>query len=136
MTTREHVAGWIDGYERAWRTAGTSGLAELFTEDASYRTAPYREPYVGLDAIAAMWEREREGPGERFEMTHDIVAVDGDTAVVRVEVRYTGPSAVEYRDLWVMRFAEDGRCRAFEEWPFWPGQPLTAQAPGARAAPG
>ncbi|WP_327035397.1 hypothetical protein [Micromonospora ureilytica] len=28
----------------------------------------------------------------------------------------------EYRDLWVMRFADDGRCRSFEEWPFWPGQ--------------
>jgi ketosteroid isomerase-like protein len=127
MTTREQVAGWVAGYERVWRTAGTDRLVELFTENASYRTAPYREPSVGLDAIAAMWEREREGSDERFEMTSDIVAVDGDTAVVRAEVRYAGPPAVEYRDLWVMRFAEDGRCRAFEEWPFWPGQPLSAR---------
>ncbi len=126
MTTREQVASWIDGYERAWRTAGTSGLVELFTEDSSYRAAPYREPYVGLDAIAAMWEREREGPDEQFEMTHDIVAVDGETAVVRVEVRYAAPSAAEYRDLWVIRLDPAGRCTAFEEWPFWPGQPLAA----------
>jgi ketosteroid isomerase-like protein len=127
LTTRALVADWVARYEQAWRTAGTGGLVELFTEDARYRTAPYREPHVGLDAIAAMWEREREGPDEQFGMTRDIVAVDGDTAVVRVEVRYGAPSAAEYRDLWVMRFAGDGRCRAFEEWPFWPGQPLSAQ---------
>jgi hypothetical protein len=32
----------------------------------------------------------------------------------------------EYRDLWIMRFDDDGRCCAYEEWPFWPGQPHTA----------
>ena len=127
MTAREPVVRWIERYEGAWRTAGTDGLAELFTEDASYRTAPFREPYVGLEAIAAMWEREREGPDEQFEMRSDVIAVDGDTAVVRVEVRYAGPPALEYRDLWIMRFADDGRCRWFEEWPFFPGQPLSAR---------
>jgi len=28
-----------------------------------------------------------------------------------------------WRDLWVLRFAADGRCSSFEEWPFAPGQP-------------
>jgi hypothetical protein len=53
-------------------------------------------------------------------MTSEIVAVDGDTAVARIEVWYGDPVADEYRDLWIMRFAADGRCRAFEEWPFAP----------------
>jgi hypothetical protein len=39
-----------------------------------------------------------------------------------VEVAYASSLPREYRDLWVIRFAEDGRCMAFEEWPFWPGQ--------------
>jgi hypothetical protein len=52
---------------------------------------------------------------------HDIVAVDGDTAVVRVDVRYDQPSG-EFRDLWLIRFGADGRCIAFEEWPYAPGQ--------------
>jgi hypothetical protein len=55
-------------------------------------------------------------------MTSGIVAVDGDTAVARIEVWYGDPVRAEYRDLWVMRFAADGRCRAFEEWPFAPGR--------------
>jgi len=25
-----------------------------------------------------------------------------------------------YLDLWIVRLDADGRCRHFEEWPFWP----------------
>lgn len=114
------VRSWVDGYERAWRSPGTGALAELFTEDATYRQSPYREPVRGLPAIAAMWEAERTGPDEDFRMTSEPVALDGDTAVVRVEVTYGEPARQQYRDLWIIRFAGDGRCRAFEEWPFWP----------------
>lgn len=115
---RARVADWIAGYERAWRTPGTDALAELFTADASYRQEPYREPVLGLADIGRMWEAERAGPTEEFEMTSEIVAVDGPVAVARIEVRYGAPHHQGFRDLWIMRFAEDGRCAAFEEWPF------------------
>jgi ketosteroid isomerase-like protein len=117
---RDQVSGWIADYERAWRSPGTEALAALFTADASYLQGPYREPVVGLPAIARMWEDERAGPAEVFQMTSEIVAVDGDTAVARIEVRYGDPVDQEYLDLWIMRFAADGRCRSFEEWPFSP----------------
>jgi hypothetical protein len=126
---REHVMGWIAAYERAWRTPGTEALATIFTAEATYRQGPYREPVIGLPAIARMWEDERAGPDEVFRMTSDVVAIEGDTAVVRVEVRYGNPVGQEYRDLWIVRFAEDGRCSSFEEWPFWPGQPTTVSSP-------
>lgn len=77
-------------------------------------------------AISEMWEAERRGPDEPFAISSEVLAVDGDVAVARVEVRYEDPVPREYRDLWILHFAEDGRCRSFEEWPFWPGQPLTA----------
>lgn len=125
MPDRASVEAWIEGYERAWRTAGTDRLDALFAAAASYRMSPYEEPVVGLAAIGELWERERTGPGEEFEMRHEIVAVDGDVAVARVEVAYG--TREEYRDLWVIRFAADGRCREFEEWPYWPGQPLSAR---------
>jgi hypothetical protein len=75
------------------------GLRELFTEDATYSTAPYRNPYEGLPAIAELWEAEREGPDEAFTMSSEIVAVDGPIAVVRVDVGYGDPPSREYRDL-------------------------------------
>ncbi len=118
---RNAVHRWIDAYERAWRTPGTEPLASLFTDDATYSMQPYAEPARGLAAIAALWERERDGHDERFSMTHEFVAVEGDTGVARIEVRYPDRSA-EYRDLWIMRFAGDARCLAFEEWPFWPAK--------------
>jgi ketosteroid isomerase-like protein len=118
--TREQVADWIAAYERAWRTPGTDTLGQLFTEDATYRPGPYDEPAAGLPAIRRLWEAEREGPDEVFRMTSEVVAVDGATAVARLQVRYGDPVHQEWRDLWVMRFTGDGRCAAFEEWPIAP----------------
>lgn len=124
MANGASVEAWIEQYESAWRTAGTGPLVDLFTEDASYRMSPYEEAATGLAAIGDLWERERVGHDEVFEMSHEIVAVDGDTAVIRVEVAYA--TGAEYRDLWLIRFAADGRCHEFEEWPYWPGRPLSA----------
>ncbi|MEV4624949.1 nuclear transport factor 2 family protein [Micromonospora sp. NPDC049523] len=125
---RARVTDWVAAYERAWRTPGTDPLATIFTADASYLQGPYRQPVLGLPAIARMWEAEREGPDEAFRMASEVVAVDGNTAVVRVQVHYGEPTNQEFRDLWIVRFADDGRCRAFEEWPFWPPRsPDTSQ---------
>jgi ketosteroid isomerase-like protein len=120
---RTDVERWLARYEQAWRTAGTASLGELFTDDATYQQSPYAELLTGLGPIAAMWEAEREGPDEVFTMASTVVALDGNVAVVRVDVAYEKSFPPEYRDLWVIRFADDGRCAAFEEWAFWPGQP-------------
>ena len=120
---RALVGRWLTGYEAAWRAPGTEALAALFTGDAVYVQSPYEQPVTGLDAIKRMWEEEREGPDEVFTLTTDIVAVDGPTAVVRAEVVYGDPPSQEYRDLWIIRFAGDGRATWFEEWPYWPGHP-------------
>ena len=127
--TPEHMLDWLERYELAWRSPGTAALGRLFTDDASYVMAPYDPPVEGVAAISEMWERERDGPDEQFSMTSEIVAIGGDTAVARIEVMYAGPPERQYRDLWVVRFDCSGLCRWFEEWPFWPGQPL-AQARG------
>ena len=119
----DDVRRWVDAYERAWREAGTTGLADLFTEDATYRASPWQEPPVsGLGAISEFWEAEREGPEEEFTMVSEVLAVDGATAVVWAQVEYGGPAPQKWRDLWILRFGPDGRCRAFEEWPFAPDQ--------------
>jgi len=127
---RADLAHWIERYERAWRTAGTASLDQLFTEQATYRSAPFDDPVVGLAAIAEFWEAEREGPDEPFTMAWEPVAVEGGVGVARVEVVYGDPSLGVFRDLWIVTLEGDGRCSAFEEWPFFPGQPLTAAQDG------
>lgn len=59
---------------------------------------------------------------EAFVMIHEVVAVEGSTAVVRVAVDYHGADTSHWRDLWVIKFGDDGRCEVFEEWPFAPDQ--------------
>jgi len=120
---REAVARWVGAYEHAWRTAGTDQLGELFTPDVSYRPSPWKPALKGLEALAPFWEAARDGPDEPFTLTSDIVAVDGNTAVVRLSVDYQGADTTRWRDLWVLEFDDRGRCASFEEWPFSPNQP-------------
>jgi hypothetical protein len=47
--TRDDLNRWVDAYEAAWRSG--DGVDELFTADARYRSAPFLEPYAGIDAI-------------------------------------------------------------------------------------
>jgi hypothetical protein len=128
---RTRLQRWVARYERAWRTPGTSMLSDLFSDDATYRTAPFETPHEGLPAIAAMWEAERSSADEEFTLTSDVVAIEGDVGVVRVEVRYESPREQLYRDLWILRFDSAGRCVAFEEWPFWPPGTTGSAARGA-----
>jgi SnoaL-like domain len=133
---RGELTEWLHAYERAWRTPGTAPLAELFAPHATYRTAPYEHPYRGLEEIAEMWERERAGAEEAFQMSAEVVAAEGDTGVARVEVTYDDPPRIEYRDLWIVRLDESGRCIEFEEWPFWPPGQEGHWPPGPQADAG
>jgi SnoaL-like domain len=119
--TRDDLTGWVAAYERAWRTAGTDALAGLFTPGAAYQASPFEHHHRGLGAIGDLWEAEREGPDEVFTIATEVVAVEGDTGVVRAEVAYGAPANLLFRDLWIVRLDEHGRCFHFEEWPFSPG---------------
>ncbi|MGH9029729.1 MAG: nuclear transport factor 2 family protein [Acidimicrobiales bacterium] len=122
VVRREELTRWLRGYERAWRSAGADSLTELFTPDVSYSASPWREPVEGLADLSGFWEAERDGPEESFSMDSEVVALDNETAVVRVSVEYREPPR-RWRNLWVLRFAAGGRCAHFEEWPFAPEQP-------------
>lgn len=112
---------WVEAYERAWRAPGTAALDGLFAADATYSMHPFAEPVAGLAAIRRLWDEERT-PDERFTMDWRVVAFADGVGVVRLEVRYTAPRERLFRDLWVVRLGDDGRCTAFEEWPFAPGR--------------
>jgi uncharacterized protein (TIGR02246 family) len=118
---RAGVEAWIEGYRRAWASGDAAAAVALFTEDATYRPSPLGDTISGRAAITSWWASATDAT-ERWVMSWEVLAVDGDRAVARVEVRYTAPEVVRYLDLWVMRFAPDGRCAAFEEW-WWRDPP-------------
>ena len=119
---------WVAEYERAWRDSDVSAVTRLFTDDARYRRSPYEDSMVGHAEILAFW---LDDEGRTFSVVAEPIAVEGRDAVVRLEVRYESPVVQEYRDLWVMRFAPDGRVEDFEEWAYWPDKPYTAAADAA-----
>jgi hypothetical protein len=119
---RDGVMRWVAEYERVWREGDLAGVARLFSDDARYRRSPYEESNVGHAAIRAFW---LDDDGKTFTMTAEPVAVEGPDAVVRLKVLYQEPVAKEYLDLWVLRFAADGRVEDFEEWVYWPQRPYT-----------
>jgi len=125
------VAAWIADYERAWRTPGTEPVTALFTTDATYRTSPFAEAHRGLAAIRRLWEEDRAGADEHFDLTFDIITIDPPRAVVRLDVRYAPPRPDHFRNLWVLACAADGRCEVFEEWPYTATQPVPHHVPSA-----
>ena len=120
---RNQVMRWVEGYVDAWRREDAEGVERLFTVDAHYRTSPYEEAKVGHEAIKAFW---LDDAGEVFTAVPELFAVEGQQAVVRIDVRYGEPVQQEYRDLWLLQFADDGRVCDFEEWAYWPGKPYSA----------
>lgn len=108
---------WVLEYERAWRDEDVDAVRTLFGEDAAYRQSPYEPSRVGHESIMEFW---LDDAGRSFTVDARVVAVEGEVAVVRVDVRYEAPRLEEYRDLWILRFAEDGRVAEFEEWAYWP----------------
>lgn len=116
---RQQVMAWVAAYEQAWRDGDAGAVAGLFTPDASYRVSPYEPALLGHQGIGGYW---LDDEGQVFTLAAEPVAVEGRYAVVRALVRYGDPVRQEYLDLWVLRFAEDGRVQDFEEWAYWPGR--------------
>jgi ketosteroid isomerase-like protein len=117
---RESVRRWVAAYEGAWRRGDVDAVERLFTPDARYARSPYdSEELHGHEEIRGFW---LDDEGATFTAVAEPVAVDDDVAVVRLEVHYRSPREQEFRDLWVLRFAPDGRVADFEEWAFWPGK--------------
>lgn len=117
------VAEWVERYRRAWEAADAEAAAELFTEDATYRSGIAREPHVGRAAIGAYW-REATASQSGISVRMGRPFVDG--ARVAVEWWATmndGDQEVTLPGCLLLRFGEDGRCRSLREyWQLEPGR--------------
>ena len=112
---------WLNQYKAAWKTDDPGDIARLFTEDACYYTAPYRDPYRGRDAIVTWWI----GQGDAripWEFEYEVIAQEGDLYVVRGVTRYPQGGSVEggapevYHNLWLVTLTADGRASDYVEY--------------------
>lgn len=117
--THQELQDWLDRYIDAWRANERELIAALFTEDAVYRYNPYRDDLAlrGQAAIVAGWLEEDDDP-ESWEARYDPYAIEGDRAVATGWSRYAataGEPERTYHNVFLLRFAADGRCSEFTE---------------------
>jgi SnoaL-like domain len=111
------LADWIEGYRRAWAENDAELLLTLFTEDASYRSSPFREPNLGHDAIRGYWasaagtQRDVDVRMGEPLVNGNIVAVEWWTTMLDAEDgELTLPGCL------LLQFAPDGRCFDLREY--------------------
>lgn len=117
------VEEWIEEYGRAWREQDANAVVALFTEDAEYRSSPFREPHVGSDGIRAYWERAT-ATQEDADVSTGKPIVDGNVVAVEwwTTMRDEGEE-ITLPGCLLLRFAPDGRCEALREyWNVEPGR--------------
>lgn len=110
------VAGWMDSYRDAWISNDPGDVAALYTEDATCAVEPFGDPWRGHDEIVRRWT---VGIAQRVALTHEVLAIEGDLAVVHWHVftqNAGDPVRTEYDGILVLRFGADGRCRDQREW--------------------
>ncbi len=108
------LEAWMDGYIAAWSSNDPVQIASLFSSDAVYDPQTADGEIHGADEISAWW-REIGDDSDNWDFEWMPLVETDDVAIITGKTRYFEPPA-SYRNLWVIHFDEDGRCRDFTEW--------------------
>ena len=121
------IATWLEAYRVAWEQADDGAAASLFSEDATYRSNIFEEPYQGRDGVKTYWETVTAtqsdvsvriglpfGDGER-------VAAEFWTTMKADGAEVTLPGCL------LLHFDDEGRCRSLRE--YWHFESGTNQPP-------
>jgi hypothetical protein len=114
---------WITTYGRGWETADEELIASLFTEDASYRSSPFREPFHGHEEIRAYWRRGAGSQRETRVRMGSPIGAGNRVAVEWWATMIDDGEPVTLPGCLLLRFAPDGRCADLcEYWNLEPGR--------------
>lgn len=104
----------MDGYVLAWSSNEQAHIRALFTEDAIYDPQTAEGEWDGIDEIVARWQEIDDDEDNWVFQWRPLIDTD-DVAIVTGTTRYIDPPT-SYRNLFVIRFAGNGRCYDFTEW--------------------
>ena len=105
---------WVAQYVAAWESNEPDEIGALFTDDATYLTAPDAEPRRGRDEIVAGWLEDRDEAGT-WSFEWQVIHEDAD-GFVAVQGKTFYPAERDYLNLWIIRLAPDGRATEYTEW--------------------
>jgi hypothetical protein len=104
---------WVQGYLKAWRTNARADIEALFTEDATYLTQAFRQPWRGRTAIVEGWLSRADFQGN-WGFEYHWIAIEGDTGVLEGVTTYHDENEA-YANIWMIKLAADGRCYEYRE---------------------
>ena len=116
MDAERAARAWIDGWKRAWPEKDADAVAALYTEDAVYRSHPFREPHLGREG-AREYTRWAFASEEGVEVWFGDPVVSGSRAAVEywAILREDGKEST-LAGTTLLRFAADGRCEEHREY--------------------
>jgi uncharacterized protein (TIGR02246 family) len=120
---RRAVDTWIARYGKAWRDKDVDGVAELFTEDATYAAHPLQPPHRGRAGIRAYW-RQVTATQEDVDLSFGRPIIDGNRVAVEWWATMKDPewgpprddAAVTLPGCLLLRFSDQGLCATLREY--------------------
>lgn len=116
------LTAWIEEYRRAWEHADAEAVANLFTEDATYRSNIFEAPHRGRDGVAAYWESVTSSQSD-VSVRMGRPFADGSRVAVEfwTAMRVDG-AATSLAGCLLLDFDDSGLCRRLREyWNFASG---------------
>lgn len=117
------VEAWIEAYRVAWEERDPQAAADLFTEEATYRSNIFEVPHLGQAGVADYWAAVTEAQSE-VTVRMGRPFVDGDRVAVEfwTNMEVDG-EAVTLPGCLLLQMAADGRCERLREyWHYQPGR--------------
>jgi SnoaL-like domain len=105
---------WVARYVGAWRSNDPDDIGGLFSDDATYSTTAFAEPWQGRDEIVAEWLARKDEPAD-WTFRYEVMGAIGDIGLVRGVTDYPKDEE-EYHNLWEISLDSSGRCTRFLEW--------------------
>ncbi len=110
------VETWVESYRRAWETADAVAAADLFRDDATYRSNIFEDPHVGREGIESYWTGVTSTQAEvKVKMGRPIiqgqrVAVEFWTTMENEGAPITLPGCL------LLVFDDEGKCLTLHEY--------------------
>lgn len=118
---------WIDGYRLAWEQRDPEAAAELFAEDATYRSNIFEVAHEGRGGVRAYWEDVTSSQSD-VTVTMGRPFVDGSRVAVEFWTRMgVAGEETTLPGCLLLEFDEQGLCRRLRE--YWHSAPGSMEPP-------
>ena len=116
MDAAAAARAWVEGWTRAWWAKDAVGVAALYTEDAEFRSHPFRDPQPPGEYAAWAFADEDEGLVE-LAFSEPVCGAAAAAVEYWAIVRRRDGTEATLAGIATIRFAPDGRAR--EQRDYW-----------------